>query len=629
MAIVSNQNYPSKSEVAGLSSIALPTFFCLFLLVVFNATFFFLEIIDLSNGQVFGYDSYIRLERVRELANTGQWFDSRLQRISPPDGLQLHWTRPLDVILLFGAKAFTPFFGFEKSLQIWGSITSVIFHGLGILAALWGASLALHGRALLIVGITYVVELHILGYSIIGRTDHHALIIFLSTLIVSLSLHIAGKPGSRPLQLIWAGAAALGIWVSVEILAVIFGCLVGWAVLWLLNDDKRSIAVSVSFTLGVATLFTCLAAFIERGPSLFGQDMWEFDRISVLHIVIAALAGGAFGFISLHTYFKRRNTFKDRFFWSVVGLLVLAVFCYSTPQFLERFFAPMSGAFPDEWLKATNELRLTFSFDRWRVVTEYLWAGKEMLWTVMAFLFLIWKMYRGAWRDPFWLTLFSSGGILVIILGLQGGFQTRDFHLWLPYVVIAFSAFVAALSESAAKALSELGAILVRVLMTIFLIFIPHGLLFAYYGMDERSQEDKKTCKVADIVPALQTLEKEGAGALILAEFEHAGLILHFSKHSVLAAHNHRFHSGIQDTIDIMTAPTMLGARILLKRRGVNYILLCRQKNFTQMYKTIGRDPTFRLALLSGQTKPWLKPVSSGQIEQAGFLLYRIEHGKE
>ena len=60
--------------------------------------------IDLwTEGRFYDSDAYMRLQRVAELHTHGRWHDAQTQRTNAPNGETLHWTRPLDTMLLTGA----------------------------------------------------------------------------------------------------------------------------------------------------------------------------------------------------------------------------------------------------------------------------------------------------------------------------------------------------------------------------------------------------------------------------------------------------------------------------------------------------------------------------------------------
>ena len=77
---------------------------------------------------------------------TGAWFDSRFPRIDPPEGHVLHWTRPLDVMLLAGAWLLQRTLGFDQALYLWGVLISPLFLALAVVALSWAAAPVLGSR---------------------------------------------------------------------------------------------------------------------------------------------------------------------------------------------------------------------------------------------------------------------------------------------------------------------------------------------------------------------------------------------------------------------------------------------------------------------------------------------------
>ncbi|TFH42821.1 MAG: hypothetical protein E4H01_12900, partial [Lysobacterales bacterium] len=83
-------------------------------------------IVPTLEGGLVDTDDYLCLVRVEHLWQTGAWFDSVIPRIDPPTGLALHWTRPMDVLLMAGALLATPLVGFRSALFWWGSLVSPV-----------------------------------------------------------------------------------------------------------------------------------------------------------------------------------------------------------------------------------------------------------------------------------------------------------------------------------------------------------------------------------------------------------------------------------------------------------------------------------------------------------------------
>jgi hypothetical protein len=75
-------------------------------------------------------DGYARLLRIERLIETGGWFDVSLPRADWPYGGSLHWTRPLDVLLILLALPAAAAVGFGLALYWAGAIVSPLLHGL-------------------------------------------------------------------------------------------------------------------------------------------------------------------------------------------------------------------------------------------------------------------------------------------------------------------------------------------------------------------------------------------------------------------------------------------------------------------------------------------------------------------
>src|SRR5271157_1303291 len=101
--------------------------YCIFSLCVFMVLLtivFYMQGRWIRKGDLIDSDCYQRLNRVVQLHETGKWYDSVLAKSNAPYGEHLHWTRPLDVLLLTGAWLATPLAGFKDSLFWWGVLIS-------------------------------------------------------------------------------------------------------------------------------------------------------------------------------------------------------------------------------------------------------------------------------------------------------------------------------------------------------------------------------------------------------------------------------------------------------------------------------------------------------------------------
>ena len=161
------------------------------LAVAFGAT-------PLLDGDLMGTDGYMRLVRVELLHETGAWFDGRIARSNAPYGDTLHWTRPLDALLLVAAWVLTPFLGFEKALFWGGSFVSPLLLLATGFAMLWASKPLVDAENRPFIIFVFLTQLGVMAYSLPGRVDHHALQILLLVSTAGLMLRPPRNGPRRP-----------------------------------------------------------------------------------------------------------------------------------------------------------------------------------------------------------------------------------------------------------------------------------------------------------------------------------------------------------------------------------------------------------------------------------------------
>jgi hypothetical protein len=186
-------------------------------------------IAPLLNGGLVDTDDYMRLVRVEHLWLTGAWFDSVIPRVDPPTGLALHWSRPMDVLLMAGAFLATPLLGFKSALYWWGSVISPVLLMVSIAAMAWAAAPLIPRRGLPLVALLFVAQPSIEHRYIIGRPDHHGLLILLLVLAIGYGLRVAQDPDRRSNAVMAGLAGAMAIWVSVESLVGVVAAIAAFA----------------------------------------------------------------------------------------------------------------------------------------------------------------------------------------------------------------------------------------------------------------------------------------------------------------------------------------------------------------------------------------------------------------
>ena len=238
------------------------------------------------HGNLADSDGYARLVRIHRLVETGGWFDITLPRANWPYGGSLHWTRPLDVLLIAMALPLTAVTGFAKALYWAGVMVSPLLHGLTALAVMWAARPLLGSPGAVIAGTLTAIQFGILGYATIGHADHHMLVGLIAALAFGLTIRVlmeTGEGDANRHALALGVVLAAGIWVGTEVQVTAGLCLGVLGLRWAFEGEawlERNHRLALGLTLGLAA-----AVAVERGPgfstsstTVFPSFTWPWRR---------------------------------------------------------------------------------------------------------------------------------------------------------------------------------------------------------------------------------------------------------------------------------------------------------------------------------------------------------------
>ena len=237
------------------------------------------------DGVLIDPDGYMRLARVAQLWQEGNWFDSVVTRIGPPEGLILHWSRPFDLLLLLGALLASPLLGFEAGLYWWGVVLGPLLQVAAVIALVWAAAPVLPRAWRCLLAFLFVAQPAIFGAFAVGRPDHHGVQVILLVLLIGLTLRLIFDP-ARARAAIWAGAiSALAVWISVESILPVVLSIAVLGLAWLFGEPRALRALVIQ---AASALVAVLAALlIERGGGVFASV--AIDRLSLAHVAIFAV----------------------------------------------------------------------------------------------------------------------------------------------------------------------------------------------------------------------------------------------------------------------------------------------------------------------------------------------------
>ena len=582
-----------------------------------------LKVPQVFDGELLGTDGYMRLVRVAGLHETAAWYDVAVARSNAPYGDVLHWTRPLDVLLLAGAWVLTPVTGFRDALFFAGAAVSPLLWAFTGAAFAWAGEPFFGRRGRYLAMVAFLVQPAVTDYSLAGRADHHMLLLLIFVVSFGLTTRMLLTPFHAGLALAAGAVAGLGLWVSFEFLLALLAAFAAMTLAWVLHGaagalKNRGFAIGLAVTVGLALL-------AERPLATILTE--EHDRLSIVHVTITLLA---LLFWSAVRLIEGRGGLTR----GIAGRLVIAVIGAATAGGLlyllfPKFFAgPMVDIDPrifPIWFDKIVESQPLLPTDARNVGLLLYYLGAALV----CLPFLTWLLVRERAR-PLWLAWLYAGLALAIYLPLAV-FQVR----FATYPEILMGLVIVTLVVRARRRLDRdtLGGALARALVTVGLLvgFSAAGLVL-YQGIPAVAGVPAAAKGTGGIICRLKEMaayldQPGGFGRrrhTILATVDYGPELLYRTRHAVIATPYHR-NPGIFDAHRILTAGAESESRRLLEARGVDLILLCPSApERTYFSNPGGARATLYRRLAAGRAPEWLSRVALPAELAGSFRLYEV-----
>ena len=578
------------------------------------------------DGVLIDPDGYMRLARVAQLWQDGNWFDPVFTRIGPPEGLALHWSRPFDLLLLLGALLASPLLGFEAGLFWWGAVLGPLLQIAAVIALVWAAAPLLPRAWRCLLAFLFVAQPAIFGAFAVGRPDHHGVQVILFVLLIGLTLRLIFDP-ARSRAAIWAGAiSALAVWISVESILPVVLSIAALGLAWLFGEPRALRALVIQ---AASALVAVLAALlIERGSGAFSSAV--IDRLSLAHLAVFAVN---LGFWLAMAWVARRGGAGNLVarggaaaFGALAGLVLLWLA-------LPGLFAdPMDNGdalYRVKHMIHIEELQPLIRLpDSW----DGDWAGavtRPLLWLGLALMAGPWLIYR-IWAAPVggaerlaWVYL-GLGAALFLPLAAR---QVRwafypEVFLLIPYAALAGAFLDRVAARTSEQLIGVLRPLLVVALCAWF--YVPAGMSDSP-PQSSAAIRSAVSCPIRELAPLLD--DPAGLGAAprtILALIDFGPELLYRTRHSVLAIPNHRRQPGFTAGYRIMTASDFAAAERGLRAAGVDLVLVCPNSAESWFYNTESDAQTLSQALQAGDPPGYLRRVALPEPLDGQFKLYAL-----
>ena len=574
----------------------------------------------IATGELMGNDSYMRLIRVQLLGEGGGWYDGVIPRDNAPFGTELHWTRPFDLVLLAGAWVLEPFFGFRQGLYWWGVVVTPLLHVGLVLAMVWAvAPLYSDGfrRFLLVVGLLLQPLLY--GLARWARPDHHTLVFLVFVVMLGLMLRLLLAPPDRRRGLLAGASVGLGLWLTMEFLLGLLMVQSTLGLLWLLGKPgmaRRGLWLSLGMTAMV------LVSLLVERPS----DGWlvaEYDRISIVHLLVAGLGLGVWALIGwVEGQGRLAESMVGRA--AVLGLCggaAGAILALVYPEFL---LGPTLAADPvvkNFYMDRIKELQPIWPRTSEQIPQALAYFGNALIVVPYLLYLLVRERERADWDG--WLLL-AVGILICLPIGLA---IVRFGH----YAALLLLIGLADLLGRCMEVLERVSNLLLRTLCRAGAINAGlFGFVILKAAMSDASaapvSNEEDTANTCDLMQIVEDLGAPGGlGAdptIVLAHPDLGSKIIYFTPHGSVGSPYHRNVAGIRDSLEFLMSNDEAAARAILARRGIGLVLIC-PGDGRKMYGMDERDNIFE-RLMIGRAPSWLVRVELPPERGDGYRIYRV-----
>ena len=632
------------------------------ILIVIIPVYAFNDEFVVGTDWYFGTDTYMRMVRVNEWVQAisenvgwGSWPDSWYGNFSAssnwPYGQTLHWTRPLDIIIVAGGLLLAPITGIERGLYYSGVGVSPFLAMLSILVLFRATRSFLDTRGQISMAILVVGAPVTKNYFYAARPDHHSLLVFLFAVVFSYLIIMLyeddededGDDGDKNIKhpIIAGGVAAVAVWVSIEALVTVaFGAgVIGF--FWLIKAKLEYLGKLRWFLWGLA-LAGIVAITLERPPAQWFQAV-EYDRISIPHITLFIMLALVSELIwRIWKKKKTTSTYADRFISGTIIIAVPAIILFLI--FPDFFKGPFAGAMDirlqEVWLNKIEELRPMFDGN----VASYSLAIMHLA----PLLWVAWWLKKI--RNKKELSLSDSGLadsgladsglaglVLVIILGIiifapLSIYQVR----WSAYLGIVLAVPLASLAQilfdfSGGPTIGTNPKTPIFRVPIVASVFVAPALgalaLTSLLANETTDGEASKNCKWSDVAPQLKKIsEQRGRKINIMTRIHEGPEVLYRTGQNVVGTPHHRNTEGILDSLKVLAGTDLNESFSILSERNIDYLAFCKDTIEERVYLNTPGETLSRM-MADGRQPKWLEAVTLPGDTGDRFYLFRFNKG--
>ena len=392
-------------------------------------------------------------------------------------------------------------------------------------------------------------------------------------------------------------------------------CLAATGLAWLAGGAGGA-ARNLYLTLGLAVGLV-LVLLVERGPAAVAEV--EYDRISIVHLTLALLLLGFWtAVVAAPRLMKPYSGTLGRLGAGAAGVVVTgAVMRLLFPEIL---LGPLGRVDPV----------LASIFDR---ISEYGPIGDTAHFLVYlggAVFAVPWAVWRTKeeWRSPHRWAWALIGGGLILYLAFAIDWIRWSLYAGL-FLSIVLADLIARVDGAVTARLAGPARVLVKVSVIVFLAMGPFGAgaagLYAAKGTQRNDGAGApRSCPVGEMTRTLNRPPWGERSRTILASANFGTEILYRTGHKVVATLQHRNAAGILDGVRILGGHDEGAILGLVRRRGIDLILLCPKSDSDSYFLDGTDDRVLYRRLENGDPPAWLREVAIPVALGESFRLFEV-----
>jgi hypothetical protein len=526
------------------------------------------------------------------------WFDMHQTRMQPPFGVDILWSRLIDVglaglLTLFSLFAEPP--DAERLMRAWWPLLWLLPTMAAMVAIAWriaGREAAMIALLLAMVGVPAYQQFTP------GRIDHHNVQLTLTFLTAAATVWSDRKR--------WCAFAAgaltgLAFGIGIESVPYLAACGAAFALHYVADRDAGT--ALRDYALGLA-LFTLISFGINVPPAHWTRNLCDAIAINnAAAVMCGALVLALAGSLD-HPHRVTRAA-------AVAGALVVAVavLLLFEPRCIHGPLGMVDPAIRPIWFDNVREMQSLLEVWRKNPLTASAIAAFPAAAAVAAVVLVRRREFRGDFGFFAAVLIFAvAAGVTVVAI------RAYSYAMWLGMPLVAVLGLrlfaMLRLRSVVARALLALALTPMALSSGAITIAVAAGL----NDRDDFSRPASRPCFQTANYAALRDLPR----GLVAADISAGPFVLALTPHSVFAGPYHWLSSGIVTAHRAFAEPPEQ-AREVLRNAKADYLLVCGSRSPDGLPEPV-RGRSLWAKLQAGVVPDWLEPING----DPGFAVYRV-----